>query len=107
MARKSAPANLEGELRRTPFRVDLDSEMSKALTQRADLKLARLLVRAANEDQRIIEAEYYPSVATKVSGDYVPVSGIHREGSSRRTEDFISSEIRFGAAYTLRVMDNV
>jgi outer membrane protein TolC len=96
----------EGELRTTPFRIDLDSETARALEQRADLKLARLLVRAANEDQRIIEAGYYPLIAARISGDYIPVSGIHREGSSRRTDDFISSEVRIGATYTWRVIDN-
>jgi outer membrane protein TolC len=105
MARKSSLPDLEGELRTTPFRVDLDSDTSRALEQRADLKLARLLVRAANEDQRIIEAGYYPLIAAKISGDYIPVSGIHREGSSRRTEN-ISSEIRIGATYTWQVIDN-
>jgi outer membrane protein TolC len=96
----------EGQLRTSPFRIDFNSETATALEQRADLKLARLLVRAANEDQRIIEAGYYPSIAAKISGDYIPVSGIHREGSTRRTEDFISSEVRIGATYTWRVIDN-
>jgi outer membrane protein TolC len=96
----------EGDLQFTPMIIDLDSEVPTVLERRADLKLARLLVRAANEDQRIIEAGYYPTVAATVSGDYIPVSGIHREGSSRRTEDFISSEIRAGAVYTWRVIDN-
>jgi outer membrane protein TolC len=105
MARQSPLPVAEGELRTTPFRFDLDSETARALAQRADLKLARLLVRAANEDQRIIEAGYYPLIAAKIAGDYIPVSGIHREGSSRRTEDF-SSEIRVGATYTWRVIDN-
>src|SRR5947208_8304042 len=53
----------EGELQFVPMRVDLDSETAAALQRRADLKLARLFVRAANEDQRIIEADYYPAVA--------------------------------------------
>jgi outer membrane protein TolC len=95
----------EGVLRTTAFQVDLASETSRALEQRADLKLARLLVRAANEDQRIIEAGYYPLIDGKIAGDYIPVSGIHREGSSRRTEN-ISSEIRIGATYTWNVIDN-
>jgi outer membrane protein TolC len=106
MARESPLPQPEGELRTAPFRIDLDSETARALERRADLKLARLLVRAANEDQRIIEAGYYPLIAAKFSGDYIPVSGIHREDSSRRTEDFLSSEIRIGATYTWRVIDN-
>ena len=96
----------EGELQFVPMRVDLDSETAAALQRRADLKLARLFVRAANEDQRIIEADYYPAVAGSISGDYVPITGIHREGSTSRTQDFISSEIREKAAYTWRVVDN-
>jgi outer membrane protein TolC len=106
MARESPLPNPEGELRSTPLRIDLGSGTSTALEQRADLKLARLLVRAANEDQRIIEAGYYPLISAKISGDYIPVSGIHREGSSRRTDDFISSEVRIGAGYTWHVIDN-
>lgn len=109
MAIDPAKASLpepEGELHLVPMRIDLDSETAAALQRRADLKLARLFVRAANEDQRIIAADYYPAVAGNVSGDYVPVTGIHREGSTSRTQDFISSEIREKAAYTWRVVDN-
>jgi outer membrane protein TolC len=96
----------EGELQFVPMRVDLDSETAAALRRRADLKLARLFIRAANEDQRIIEADYYPAVTGRISGEYVPVTGIHREGSTSRTQDFISSEIRERAGYTWRVIDN-
>ena len=96
----------EGALTFAPKDVDLDSETKAALERRADLKLARLLVRAANEDQRIIEAAYYPSVTGFLSGYYVPVTGIHREGSTRRTDDLISSEAREGASYTWSVIDN-
>ena len=88
------------------MRVDLDSETAAALERRADLKLARLLVRAANEDQRIIAADYYPIVTGSFPAEYVPVSGIHREGSTSKTQDFISSEIREKAVYTWRVIDN-
>jgi outer membrane protein len=96
----------EGELRSTPMRVDLDSETAAALQRRADLRLARLFVRAANEDQRIIAADYYPIVIGSFPGEYVPVTGIHREGSTSRNQDFIGSEIRERAAYTWRVIDN-
>jgi len=96
----------EGELQFAPLTVNLRSETAAALERRADIRLARLLVRAANEDQRIIEAGYYPIVAAAVTGDYIPVSGIHREGSTSRTQDFLSSEIREGALYTWRLIDN-
>jgi outer membrane protein len=96
----------EGELQSIPVRVDLDSETAAALQRRADLKLARLFVRAANEDQRIIAAAYYPIVSGSLPGEYVPVTGIHREGSTSKTQDFIGSEIREKAVYTWRVIDN-
>ncbi|HEY7002049.1 MAG TPA: TolC family protein [Candidatus Udaeobacter sp.] len=96
----------EGELRSLPVRVDLDSETAAALQRRVDLKLARLFVRAANEDQRIIAADYYPIVKGSLPGEYVPVTGIHREGSTSKTQDFIGSEIREKAVYTWRVIDN-
>ena len=96
----------EGELQSIPVRVDLDSETAAALQRRADLKLARLFVRAANEDQRIIAADYYPVVIGSLPGEYVPVTGIHRQGSTSKTQDFIGSEIREKATYTWRVVDN-
>jgi outer membrane protein TolC len=95
----------DGELEFVPMNVNLESETTAALERRSDLKLARLLVRAANEDQRIIEAGYYPEVDARISGTYIPISGIHREGSTRRADN-ISSEIRGGAEYTWRVIDN-
>jgi outer membrane protein TolC len=76
------------------------------LHRRADLKLARLFVSAANEDQRIIAADYYPRLVGSVHGEWVPVSGIHRQESTSKTQDFIGSEVREKAAYTWRVIDN-
>ena len=96
----------DGELSFAPMDVDLNAETAEALERRTDIKLARLLVRAANDDERIIAAGYYPSAAGSVTGDYIPVSGIHREGSTSRTQDFIGSEIREGAAYTWQLIDN-
>ena len=96
----------EGDLKIAPVILDLDSETAAALERRADLKLARLLVRAANEDQLIIEAGYYPAAVGNVTGDYIPVTGIHRAGSTSKTQDFISSEIVERAGYTWHVIDN-
>src|SRR5947208_5689765 len=100
-AKRSLPEP-EGKLQFVPIHVDLDSETAAALQRRADLKLARLFVRAANEDQRIIAADYYPAVAGTINGEYVPVTGIHRQGSTSKTQDFIGSAIRDKAAYTWR-----
>jgi outer membrane protein TolC len=96
----------EGQLQFVPMRVDLDSETAAALQRRADLKLARLFARAANEDQRIIAADYYPAVTGRISGEYIPVTGIHREGSTSKTQDFLSSEVIERAGYTWHVIDN-
>jgi outer membrane protein TolC len=96
----------EGELQFVPMNVDVNSETAAALERRADVKLARLFVRAANEDERIIAADYYPDVVGGFRGEYVPVTGIHRQGSTSRTQDFIGSEILERAAYTWQVIDN-
>ena len=96
----------DGELQFVPVHVDLDSETTAALQRRADVKLARLFVRAANEDQLIIAADYYPAVDGAINGEYIPVTGIHRQGSTSKTQDFIGSEIKEKAAYTWRVVDN-
>jgi outer membrane protein TolC len=111
LAMGTDPANAslpepEGELQSILIRVDLDSETAAALQRRVDLKLARLFVRAANEDQKIIAADYYPILRGSLPGEYVPVTGIHREGSTSKTQDFIGSEIREKATYTWRVIDN-
>jgi outer membrane protein TolC len=103
---KSSLPEPEGELQFVPRQLDLDSETAAALQRRADLKLAHLFVRAANEDERIIAADYYPAVGGNIHGEYVPVTGIHRQGSTSKTQDFIGSEIVERAAYTWRVVDN-
>jgi len=103
---KSALPEPEGQLEFVPMRLDVDSEAAAALQRRADLKLAHLFVRSAKEDQLIIAADYYPAVAGAINGEYVPVTGIHRQGSTSKTQDFIGSEIREKAAYTWRVVDN-
>jgi outer membrane protein TolC len=104
-ARSSLPEP-EGELEFVPTRIDVDAETTAALQRRPDLKLARLFVRSANEDQRIIAADYYPAITGGIHGEYVPVTGIHRQGSTSKTQDFIGSEIREKASYTWRVVDN-
>src|SRR5206468_1840880 len=102
----SALPEPEGELEFIPARIDVDAETTAALQRRPDLKLARLFVRAANEDQRIIAADYYPRIDGSIPGEYVPVKGIHRQESTSKTQDFIGSEIKEKAVYTWRVVDN-
>src|ERR1044071_9309828 len=104
-ARSSLPEP-DGELKFVPTQVDVSAETAAALQRRADLKLARLFVRAANEDQRIIDADYYPAVVGSIPAEYVPIKGIHRQGSTSKTQDFIGSEVREKVVYTWRVIDN-
>ena len=96
----------EGELKFVPMQLDVAAETAAALQRRVDLKLARLFVRAANQDERIIAADYYPTLVGSIHGEWVPVSGIHRQESTSKTQDFIGSELREKAAYTWRVIDN-
>jgi len=103
---KSPLPEPDGELEFVPMHLDVAAETAAALQRRVDLKLARLFVRAANEDQRIIAADYYPRLVGSVHGEWVPVSGIHRQESTSKTQDFIGSEVREKAAYTWRVIDN-
>src|SRR5213596_176759 len=103
---KSSLPEPDGELGFAPIELDVGAEKAAALQRRVDLKLARLFVRAANEDQRIIAADYYPRIAGSIHGELVPVSGIHRQESTSKTQDFIGSEVREKAAYTWRVVDN-
>jgi outer membrane protein TolC len=104
-ARSSLPEP-DGELKFVSTQVDVGAETPAALERRADLKLARLFVRAANEDQRIIAADYYPAFVGSIPAEYVPIKGIHRQGSTSKTQDFIGSEVKEKAVYTWRVIDN-
>jgi len=99
---------LESDLSFKSIPLDVDAATAAAMNRRADLKLARLLVRAANEEERIMEAAYYPLITAQLAGEYIPVSGIRRqsEGSPHRSDDIVSSELREGAAYSWRVIDN-
>ncbi len=98
----------EGSLAFVSQQLDVAGETRAALAQRADLQLARLLVRAGREDERIAAAGYFPQIDATISGTYIPVSDIRRgsEGSARRSDDIVSSEMRFGGAFTWRVIDN-
>jgi outer membrane protein TolC len=100
-------ADAEGRLDFAPAKYDLETEISRALKARADLNLARLLVRASAEDQRIIEAAYYPSLLGTLSGTYIPIT-IRRAsgGSATRSDDILSSQAVLGVASTWRVVDN-
>jgi outer membrane protein TolC len=103
---KSSLPEPDGELEFIPMQIDVAAETAAALERRVDLKLARLFVRSANQDERIIAADYYPAVEGSIHGEWVPVSGIHRQESTSKTQDFIGSEIREKAEYTWRVIDN-
>jgi outer membrane protein TolC len=103
----AAAARPSGELQFATVSYDLVSETAAALSERADLQLARLLIRAAAEDQRIIEAQYYPALDAVAEGLGIPVT-VHRpnSGSALSSNDVLSSEISGGIAYTWRVVDN-
>ena len=99
----------EGELHYADVQLGKIQTAEDLLASRPDVQLARLLVRAAAEDQRIMEAAYYPQVTGAITGTYIPITSVRQtqtSGSSRRAEDVISSEARFGGAYTWRVIDN-
>ena len=97
----------DGELKFAAIGYDLRAETAAALRRRSDLNLARLLVRAADEDQRIIEAAYYPRLEAVASGTYIPVT-MHQgnKGAPSSSDNIISSEVTAGVAYTWRVVDN-
>jgi outer membrane protein TolC len=97
----------QGQLQFAAVGYDVASETATALRQRADLQLARLMVQAADEDQRIIAAQYYPALDAVLSGTGIPVT-IHTasSGSARSSDNIVSSEIAGGVAYTWRVIDN-
>jgi outer membrane protein TolC len=97
----------EGQLQFASINYNVASETSLALSERADLQLARLMVRAAEEDQRIIAAQYYPALDAVVTGLGIPVT-IHtaNTGAARASDNVLSSEIDVGVAFTWRVIDN-
>ena len=103
----SGVARPDGALTFASLGYDLAAETTAALSRRPDVNLARLLVRAAEEDQRIIEAAYYPALDATLSGTYIPVTIRQANGgAANSSDDIISSEVSAGVAYTWRVVDN-
>ncbi len=100
-------AQPEGKLGFVPTTYNVQSEIDAALKRRPDLNLARLLIRAAEQDQTIIEAAYYPMIEGTLSGTYIPIT-IRRAsgGTPNRADDIISSQVTAGVGYTWRVIDN-
>ncbi|HEX5177499.1 MAG TPA: TolC family protein, partial [Chthoniobacteraceae bacterium] len=98
----------QGTLDFKPLNFPLESETAGALERRADLRLARLLVRAAREDQRIVDAAYYPRLDLTLFGRYIPKTNLRQPGSNsvQNTTNLVSSEVLAGPAYTWRVIDN-
>ncbi len=91
-----------------PLNFALKSETAAALERRADLRLARLLVRAAREDERIVDAAYYPRLDLTLFGRYIPKTDLRQPGSNsvQNTSNLVSSEILAGPGYTWQVIDN-
>jgi len=103
----SNTARPDGELKFAATGYDLPAEITAALKHRPDLNLARLLVRSAEEDQRIIEAAYYPALDATLSGTYIPVTVRQASGGSANSaSNTISSQGTAGVGYTWRVVDN-
>ena len=97
----------DGELKFAAINYDLQSEIAAALSQRPDLQLARILVRAAAEDQRIIQAQHYPALDATISGTGIPTTvRTTNSGSARSSDNILSSEGTAGVAFTWRVVDN-
>jgi outer membrane protein TolC len=98
----------QGTLDFAPVNLPLQSETNAALQRRPDLRLARLLVRVAREDQRIAAAGYYPRLDLDLFGRYIPATNVREasSGSAQRSDDLVSSEVRAGASYTWRVIHN-
>lgn len=96
----------EGEL--TFSNAEPADNLKAVLERRADLRLARLLVRASREDERIARPGYYPRLELTVFGRYIPATKLREasSGSAQRSDDIVSSEISPGAAYTWRLLDN-
>ena len=103
----AAPVKPVGDLGFAAVNYDLPSETATALSRRPDLQLARILVRASAEDQRIIQAQYYPALDATISGTGIPTTVRTANGGSARSSDnILSSEITAGVAFTWSVIDN-
>ena len=85
----------QGTLDFQPVNFPLENETAAALERRADLRLARLLVRASREDQRIVEAAFYPRLDLTLFGRYIP-KPTFASRAHRAPTNLVSSEILAG-----------
>ena len=98
----------DGQLTFAPVEFSLDKATAAALERRADLRLARLLLQATREDERIAASGSLPRLEFTLLGRYIPEAGLREanSGTSQRADDIITSEISPGLGYTWRVLDN-
>ncbi len=98
----------EGQLAFAPVAISLADATTVARERRADLRLARLLLQATREDERIAASGYIPRLDFTVFGRYIPATNLRQanSGSAQRSDDIIASEISPGVSYTWRVIDN-
>jgi outer membrane protein TolC len=84
---------------------EADAEL--ALQQRADLKFLRALIRIAEEDKRIAEADYFPYISAIASTVYIPGrQPVFRATPIIEGQQPLGTDIRGGANLTWQIIDN-
>jgi outer membrane protein TolC len=90
-------------------RMDLRALTSEALEKRPDIAALRGMVKAGEEDQRIVQAGYYPIVEGRVGVTGVPpankASASSNPNALRTVDSNLVNEFRYGVFFTW-VIDN-
>ncbi|CAF0689532.1 TolC family protein [Candidatus Methylacidithermus pantelleriae] len=100
---------LSGRLGQKIPEINYVRERELALRQRPDLVLLRKLAEQMQEEKRIVEAGYFPTLGLIGSLQYVPANET-RAVTSRPPllagQQFLISQLLYGAAMTWKVIDN-
>ena len=101
------PPRPAGELPDKSPSLDTKAEAQLAEEQRADLKFLRTLIRLANEDQRVVQAGYFPNISAIASSLYIPGRKlVYQVTPIIEGQTPFGTDIRGGVSLTWQIIDN-
>jgi len=95
-----------GNLEYAAVQFDPDQEAARTVARRPDLGLLREMIRAAEQERRMVQAGYFPFVGLTVLSQYVPKDEIYMNRPEITPgQEARGTETRYGVSFTWQVID--
>ncbi|MBI5397064.1 MAG: TolC family protein [Verrucomicrobia bacterium] len=95
-----------GNLEYARLQLDLEQEAARTVGRRPDLALLREMIRAAEEERRMVKAGYFPFVSLAALSQYVPKDEVFlNRPEITPGQEARSTETRYGVTFTWQVID--